>query len=250
MSLRVNDMPLATNTLSGADDIAVLCRSVTKSYVTGTTKVMALRGIDLEVRKGELMMLVGPSGCGKTTLISIIAGILDRDEGECLVLDRDPQQMSSREKTHFRSINVGFVFQSFNLIPALTAAENVAIPLLINGLERHEAIHRASEVLDSVGLSERVDSLPSELSGGQQQRVAIARAMVHNPKLIVCDEPTSALDHQTGHAVMELMRKVALREGRVLVVVTHDARIFEFADRIAKMDDGRIDKVVASPNEL
>lgn len=233
-----------------SNDIAVYCRAVKKAYGTGDARVQALRGIDLAVRPGELMMLVGPSGCGKTTLISVIAGILDHDEGDCVVFGHDLMHMPNRDRTSYRGHNIGFVFQAFNLLPPLTAAENVAVPLLINGVPRKEALRRAREMLARVELGERTHSLPSELSGGQQQRVAIARAMVHNPKLIVCDEPTSALDHETGHRVMELLRDVALSEGRVLIIVTHDARIFEFADRIAKMDDGHIDKVVTSSGDL
>jgi len=226
---------------------AVLCRDVKKAYGTGPDQVHALRGIDLEVRTGELLMLVGPSGCGKTTLISVMAGILDQDEGDCRVFERDWQDMSGREKSDFRGRSVGFVFQAFNLLPALTAAENVAVPLLIQGVPRREAVERAGAVLERVGIGERARALPAQLSGGQQQRVAIARALVHGPNLIVCDEPTSSLDQETGHKVMEILREVALAPDRALVIVTHDARVFEFADRIAKMNDGRIDQVVAPP---
>ena len=229
--------------------LAVRCTGVTKTYGAGNAKVVALRGIELDVYRGELLMLVGPSGCGKTTLISVIAGILDQDEGSCLVFDHDWKQMSLNAKTRYRGHHIGFVFQAFNLLPTLTAAENVAVPMLINGGGRREAIRRAQEVLAQVGLGERAEAAPSELSGGQQQRVAIARALVHDPKLIVCDEPTSALDHETGRQVMELLRNAAGKD-RALIVVTHDARIFEFADRLAKMDDGRIDKIVRSPAEL
>ena len=229
--------------------LAVRCTGVTKTYGTGDAKVIALRGIELEVQTGELLMLVGPSGCGKTTLISVIAGILDQDEGSCAVFDRDWQQMSLSAKTRYRGQHIGFVFQAFNLLPTLTAAENVAIPLLINGGGRREALRRAQEVLAQVGLGERAGAVPAQLSGGPQQRVAIARALVHDPQLTVCDEPTSALDHDTGHHVMELLRN-ATGKDRALIVVTHDARIFEFADRIAKMDDGRIEKIVHSPAEL
>ena len=228
---------------SNGNPIAVHCRGVTKTYGTGSTAVQALRGIDLEVRIGELMMLVGPSGSGKTTLISVIAGILDQDGGDCRVFGEDFRHMPQRAKTAYRGRNVGFVFQQFNLLPTLSAAENVAVPLLINGARRNEAIRRAKDVLARVGLGDRAHSLPAELSGGQQQRVAIARALVHNPRLIVCDEPTSSLDHETGHNVMGLMRAVAVGADRALVIVTHDARIFEFADRIAKMDDGHIIEV-------
>ncbi|MFN0009278.1 MAG: ABC transporter ATP-binding protein [Planctomycetota bacterium] len=224
---------------------AVLCRGVQKTYGTGTERVPALRGIDLEVRTGELLMLVGPSGCGKTTLISVMAGILDQDQGECHVFGRDWSSMSSRDKSDFRGRSVGFVFQAYNLLPPLSAAENVAVPLLIQGVPRRQAVERARAVLERVGIGDRWKALPAQLSGGQQQRVAIARALVHGPNLIVCDEPTSSLDQETGHRVMEILREVALAPDRALVIVTHDARVFEFADRIAKMNDGRIEQIVA-----
>ena len=220
--------------------IAVHCKGLTNTYRAGNTRVHALNGIDLEVRTGETMMLVGPSGSGKTTLISIIAGVLNRDGGECTVFGYDFMHMKPYEQTRYRGQHIGFVFQMFNLLPTLTAAENVAVPLLINGVKRREALDRAREILGRVGLGNRMYSLPDQLSGGQQQRVAIARAMLHNPKLIVCDEPTSALDHETGRKVMELLREMMVGVERAFIVVTHDERIFEFADRIAKMDDGHI----------
>ena len=228
-----------------AHTTAVSCTAVTRIYGEGDTAVHALRGIDLDIHSGELMMLVGPSGCGKTTLISIIAGILDKTAGSCRVFGDDLAAMSSAQRTLWRRVNVGFVFQAFNLMPALTAVENVAIPLLINGVPRKTAIERAADMLDRVGLGQRCHSLPAQLSGGQQQRVAIGRALVHGPRLVVCDEPTSALDHETGHTVMEVLRAVAAVDDRALVVVTHDARIFNFADRIAHMDDGRITTITA-----
>ena len=231
-------------------ETAVLCRGVTKVYGSGAAMVTALRGIDLDVQTDELLMLVGPSGCGKTTLISVIAGILDQNEGECRVFGNDFRHMNAAEKTRKRGQMIGFVFQAFNLLPTLTAAENVSIPLLLNGVKRSQAMKRANEMLDRVGLGERIKSFPAQMSGGQQQRLAIARAQNHRPPLNVCDEPTSALDHETGHKVMELLRDVALGESRALVIVTHDARIFQFADRIARMDDGRIVKVVSDSNEL
>ncbi len=227
-----------------ANGIAVRCENITKVYDAGGQKVTALNGICMEIMRGELMMLVGPSGCGKTTLISVIAGILDQDSGSCELFGENLLTMPSREKLNFRAKNVGFVFQAFNLLPALTAVENVSVPLVINGMKPVVAERKASQILEQVGLGDRTASLPSQLSGGQQQRVAIARALVHNPKLIVCDEPTSALDHETGHTVMELLKDVALQKDRSLVIVTHDARIFNFADRIAEMDDGQIVKVV------
>src|SRR4030042_6201584 len=220
--------------------MAVYCKGVTKTYITGSTKVLALRGINLDVRVGELLMLVGPSGCGKTTLISVIAGILDHDEGECLVFQQNVRGMGQTQKTRYRGTNIGFVFQAYNLIPTLSVTENVAVPLLILGRNRTEAHSRAKEVLVRVGLEDKLAVLPADLSGGQQQRVAIARALVHSPKLIVCDEPTSALDADTGRMVLEILRQTALSAARALIIVTHDSRIFNFADRIARMDDGRI----------
>ena len=225
-------------------EFAVRCRDITKSYGEGDAKVMALRGIDLEVRRGELLMIVGPSGCGKTTLISVIAGILDPDSGQCEVLGRDFKQMSSKKRARFRGASIGFVFQLFNLLPALNLVENVTVPLLVNGVSRKNAESRAEEVLEAVRLGSRLDTLPGKLSGGQQQRVAIARALVHGPKLIVCDEPTSNLDHATGQSMMQLLREVAKSPDRALIVVTHDPRIYDFADRIARMDDGKIVEIL------
>jgi putative ABC transport system ATP-binding protein len=228
---------------------AIRCAGVTRTYGSGNAAVQALRGVDLEIRAGELLMLEGPSGSGKTTLVSVLAGLMQRDGGACSVFDHDYNQMSIKETTLFRGRNIGFVFQTFNLIPALTAAENAATPLLISGTKRRPALDRACSVLREMGLDDRMmQSLPADLSGGQQQRVAIARAIVHNPRLVVCDEPTSALDRESGHMVMDLMRRFALGKDRVLVVVTHDARIFEFADRIARMEDGRITRIEQPPS--
>lgn len=225
-------------------NLAVRCKGITKNYGSGEAMVRALRGVDLDVRRGELLLLVGPSGCGKTTLISIIAAILDQDSGECQVLGRDIQQLQAMERAHFRGTSVGFVFQVFNLLPALTLLENVTIPLLLNGVSRVEAENKAGETLDMVGLGTRKNAYPAQISGGQQQRVAIARALVHNPKLIVCDEPTSNLDHKSGQSMMNLLHDKAKTPDRTIIVVTHDPRIYGFADRIAKMDDGRIVDVI------
>ncbi len=227
---------------------AIRCVGVTKTYGEGNAAVQALRGVDLEIRAGELLLLEGPSGCGKTTLISVLAGLMHRDGGNCSVLDHDYEQMSPGETTLFRGQKIGFVFQAFNLIPALTAAENAATPLLIRGLKRKAAVDQAGAILKELGFDDRMlRSRPADLSSGQQQRVAIARAMVHRPRLIVCDEPTSALDRESGHQVMGLLRRFALDQDRVLVVVTHDERIFEFADRIARMEDGRITRIENPP---
>jgi putative ABC transport system ATP-binding protein len=238
------------NTIDRNSSIAVRCRGVTKSYGEGDARVTALRGVDLDVRSGELLMVVGPSGCGKTTLISVIAGILDQDSGECDVLGHEWKKMGQGEKTRFRGQSIGFVFQLFNLLPALSAVENVSVPLLINKLPRNEAESRAEEVLNAVKLGSRLDTVPAKLSGGQQQRVAIARALVHNPRLVICDEPTSNLDHETGRSVMELLRAIARSSERALILVTHDPRIFEFADRIAYMDDGKIVEITDRKERL
>ena len=221
---------------------AVECSGITKEFGAGENRVPVLRGVDFQAPLGEMTMLVGPSGCGKTTLLSVIAGLLNPSGGSIAVLGRDVGGMRGGESVEFRRRNLGFVFQQYNLLPSLTAAENAAVPLLAEGVARKTAVAKAGELLAELGLGSRLNARPSQLSGGQQQRVALARALVHAPRLIVCDEPTAALDHETGHQVMELLRRVAVRAERAVVVVTHDSRVFEFADRIAYMNDGRITK--------
>ncbi len=225
------------------NDVAVRIRGLTKTFGTGEQRVHALRGVDWDVYKGQMSLIVGPSGCGKTTLLSVIAGILDCEEGDVSIFGHQVTAMNDRQKTRFRAKNIGFVFQQYNLLPALTAAENAAIPLVIAGWSREKAVGRARAVLGTLGMGSKAQSLPSQLSGGQQQRVAISRALVHEPQLLVCDEPTAALDHETGLTVMELLREAAVRPDRAVVIVTHDNRVFHFGDRIAHMDDGRIIKV-------
>jgi putative ABC transport system ATP-binding protein len=230
-------------TLAAPPSLAVHCRGVTKEFTQGGVGTKALRGIDLEIRPGELTLLVGPSGCGKTTLISIIAGLLEPTAGEVSVLGEELTQMSGCRKVGFRGKNIGFVFQQYNLLPSLTAAENAAVPLIIAGMHRRAAVARARAVLESMDLGPRLDAPPSQLSGGQQQRVAIGRALVHEPRLLVCDEPTAALDALSGQKVMELLRKVAVQPDRAVIVVTHDSRVYHFGDRIVTMSDGRIESV-------
>ncbi len=219
---------------------AIECDAVTKIFGSGETKVEALRGVTMSVPAGGLAMLVGPSGCGKTTLISVLSGILDPTAGRIRIFGTDPCAMSDAKRTEWRSSDVGFVFQQFNLLPTLTAAENAAVPLLIRGVSWRDAVRAGRARIEELQLGHRADALPRELSGGQQQRVAIARALVHQPRLIVCDEPTSALDHETGEHVVEVLREAAVREGRAVLIVTHDQRILRHADVLLRMDDGRL----------
>lgn len=230
----------STNPPSDTHRIAVGCQDVGKYFGVGDSRIKALRGATLDVRTGELLILSGPSGCGKTTLISIISGILNLDEGRCLVFDHDVSTMNDADLMAFRATTVGFVFQQFNLIPTLNVAENVAIPLMINGMERKLATQKAGDILERVGLGDKKNVRPLQLSGGQQQRVAIARAIIHNPKLVVCDEPTSALDSVNGNNVMALLKSLVTGTDNAMIVVTHDSRVFKFADRIASMEDGHI----------
>jgi putative ABC transport system ATP-binding protein len=230
--------------------LAVRIRGLTKHFGSGEQRVQALRGIDWDIFSGQLTLIVGPSGCGKTTLLSVIAGILNGDSGTVSLFGNELTTMSDRTLTRFRATNIGFVFQQYNLLPALTAAENAAIPLVIAGWAKQRAVKKAGEVLSALGMGKKLASLPSQLSGGQMQRVAIARALVHEPRLLVCDEPTAALDHETGITVMELMREAAVRPDRAVVVVTHDNRVFGFGDRIAHMDDGAIVRVDQGAREV
>ncbi len=222
---------------------AVVCRGITKVFGSGETKTVALAGVDLEVGYGETTLLVGPSGCGKTTLISIIAGLLYPTSGQIDVLGHDLASLRGSRLVNFRAQNIGFVFQQYNLLPALSAAENAAVPLVIAGEYRGLAVSQAKEILDEVGLAPRTSAYPNQLSGGQQQRVAIARALIHQPKLLVCDEPTAALDAHSGQTVMQLLKRVAVQPDRAVMIVTHDSRVYRFGDRIVHMSDGRIERV-------
>lgn len=219
---------------------AVRCRGIVKEFGEGDTRVRVLHGIDADIDAGSITYLVGPSGCGKTTFISVIAGILTAEAGEVEVFGERLSALKGARLPRFRARTIGFIFQQFNLLPALTAAENASVPLLIQGDSEVRATKRARELLAQVGLKEHLDKFPAELSGGQQQRVAIARALVHEPRLIISDEPTASLDGEAGRAVMQLLREHALRPDRAVIVVTHDSRIFRFADRIIRMSDGRI----------
>jgi putative ABC transport system ATP-binding protein len=223
--------------------LAVSLRGVDKSYGAGSLATQVLFDINLDIPAGEIALIVGPSGCGKTTLISLMVAILDADHGELQVLGHPLHRMNDAQKTAFRKDNVGFIFQQYNLIPTLTVVENVAVPLAIAGIPNREALRRSREALARVDLTPHIDKLPKDLSGGQQQRVAIARAIVHDPKFIICDEPTAALDGRTGQMIMDLLKQVASEPGRLVVVVTHDPRIFHYGDRLVEMEDGRIIRV-------
>ena len=235
---------------AGATRAAVRMQHVEKHFGEGDARTRVLKDVDFEARLGELLMLVGPSGCGKTTLLSIMAGTLDADSGSIEVFGSRVDLLPKSDITKFRATHIGFIFQQFNLIPTLTSAENVSIPLLIQGQPMAKAVKRASEVLAQVGLGHKTDERPGKLSGGQQQRVAIARALVHNPPLVICDEPTSALDRENGLNVMQLLRDVARSSDRTVIIVTHDSRIYSFADRMAEMEDGRVLRVLNSPQEI
>jgi len=233
-----------------AHEVAVRTRGIDMFFGDGETKVTALKQADFEARRGELVMLVGPSGCGKTTLLSVIAGTLTPQAGTVEVFGQRLDGLGQEELTAFRRKHLGFVFQSFNLIPTLSVMENVMVPLLIQGTAHAVAEAKARAILEKVGLKGREDGRPNALSGGQQQRVAIARALVHEPSLLICDEPTSALDKDTGAQIMQMVRDLSRSPERCVVVVTHDHRIFRFADRIAEMEDGRIRRVVDDPSLL
>ena len=232
---------------SNGHSLAVQVQNVSKTFGVGEAKTHALKGVNFDARQGEMLMIVGPSGCGKTTLLSVVAGTLEFDSGEVNVFGSALHHMRARDITEFRKRNVGFIFQQFNLIPTLSIMENVSVPLLINGARRRHAEERAAALLKEVGLGGREKESPRNLSGGQQQRVAIARALVHEPRLLICDEPTSALDRETGGHIMELLRAVARKPDRCVIVVTHDPRVFKYGDRMTEMEDGRVQRVHEVP---
>ncbi|MFM7390093.1 MAG: ABC transporter ATP-binding protein [Vampirovibrionales bacterium] len=215
-------------------------RGLNKSFGTPDSRIQVLHDLNVSLPTGQMVYIVGPSGCGKTTLISIIAGILSCDSGSIELFGTSVQALNQSDKASFRRENVGFIFQQFNLVPTVSIEENVAIPLLIQGKPFEQAVATAKQWLHKVGLSDQLGKIPRDLSGGQQQRVAIARALVNNPRLIICDEPTSALDGKTGLLIMKLLKEVALQAGRLVLVVTHDNRIYQFADTLVEMEDGRI----------
>lgn len=214
-------------------------RGVRKTYRTGVQEVEALRGVDLDIDAGEMVMVMGPSGNGKTTLLNCLSGLDDIDAGTVHVDGLEIHKMPDAKRTEHRAKRMGFIFQSFNLIPVFTARENVELPLLVTGVSAREAKSRANEILDRVGLAGRADHRPTELSGGEQQRVAIARALVSSPAIIWADEPTGNLDSQTAEAVLDLLFEVH-RTGQTLVIITHDRGIGLAGQRLVQVRDGRV----------
>ncbi len=219
---------------------AISVKNLTKTYSSGATAVYALREIDLDVNSGEVMLLMGPSGSGKTTLLSVMGCILRPTDGSVKIRGKEITNLSEKELPRVRLENIGFVFQGFNLFPALSAGENVELALDLKGIRGREAKKRASVLLEQVELENKYNSYPSDLSGGQKQRVAIARALAGEPEIILADEPTAALDSHSGRVVMQLLRNLAHEQGRAVVVVTHDNRVLEYADRIVHIADGQI----------
>lgn len=219
---------------------AITCKGISKTYGKEDDTVYALKPTDLQIDKQQLTLIVGPSGSGKSTLISIIATLLTPDHGELILLDQKVDQMSEIDKAQFRGKNVGIVFQSLFLVPTLTIAENVALPLIVGGMKEKKAVAKAVQYLDKVHLAHRAHMSPAHFSKGQQQRVAIARAMVNDAPILIFDEPTSALDHTSGFEIMEFLHELARHSTKAVIVVTHDPRIFSYADRIITMSDGEI----------
>jgi putative ABC transport system ATP-binding protein len=219
---------------------AIEVKNLVKTYGAGETAVNALKSIDLDVAESELLLLLGASGSGKTTLISIIGCILSATAGSCQIRGIETIGLPQSKLQKIRLENIGFIFQGFNLFPALTAAENVEIALDVKGVHGRLARKKAAELLERVGLKEKLKTYPADLSGGQKQRVAIARALAGEPKIILADEPTAALDSDSGKLIMDLLQELAHEQNRAVIVVTHDSRIFDYADRIVHIEDGRI----------
>ncbi len=218
----------------------IAARGVGKVYESGRLRVEALAGVDLDVRRGEMVAIVGPSGCGKTTLLNCLSGLDDVSSGQVLLEGRDLAQMSDLERTRLRSRRMGFVFQAFNLLPVLTAVENVELPLLVSGVDPDEASRRARDALAQVGLAKQAEHKPRELSGGQQQRVTIARSLVNDPAIVWADEPTGNLDTRHGQEVLDLLHRLNRERGQTYVIVTHEPAIARSCNRIIHMADGRV----------
>lgn len=217
-------------------------KRLNKVFGSGHTKVMAVNNVSLSVETGDIVLIMGPSGSGKTTLLSMIGSLMRPNSGEVFIENKNISNLSNRELANLRLHQFGFMFQSFNLLSALTAQQNAAVPIITAGLSKKEAMIKAKELLERLHLGNRLNNLPSDLSGGEKQRVAVARALSNNPKLILADEPTANLDSKTGHEVMQLMCEIACVEGRAVVIVSHDQRLREVAKRVITIEDGRLIK--------
>jgi putative ABC transport system ATP-binding protein len=224
-----------------ANTAMVEARGVEKEYAAGGVRVHALRGVHLSIPRGEIVAVMGPSGCGKTTLLNCLSGLDEFDGGEVLVGGESISSMSDRKRTRFRAEKMGFIFQTYNLIPVLSAVENVELPLLVAGAKPKEARRRAKSVLETVGVPEQADKRPNEMSGGQQQRVTVARSLVNNPAIVWADEPTGALDSETSGEIVDLLVELNREQGQTFVLVTHDASVARRAHRMIRMRDGRIE---------
>jgi len=222
------------------DEYIIQVKGVHKTYDTGKVKVHALRGIDLSIKKGEMVAVMGPSGCGKTTLLNCLSGIDEIDKGDVLVKGNLIPKMSDRQRTKFRAEEMGFIFQAYNLLPVLSVAENVELPLLVAGVSTKDSRKKAETVLEWVDLADQKDKRPAELSGGQQQRVAIARALANDPAIVWGDEPTGNLDSEKSMEIMAVLRRLNKEKGQTFVLVTHSPEIGEVCDRIIRMRDGLI----------
>jgi putative ABC transport system ATP-binding protein len=220
--------------------VIIKASNLVKWFGEGEARTVAVKQVSFEVQYGEILYIVGPSGSGKTTLLSMISGILRPNEGSVVVEDCDIWKMKDDELADLRLNKIGFVFQDYHLFPRLTTVENVAIPLILKKIEWNEALKLSRDYLDIVGLKDRADLQPVKLSGGEQQRVAIARAIAGQPDLLIFDEPTASLDGDTGRKIVEFVKSNILNEKRAIIIVTHDSRIYEYADRIMKMEDGKI----------
>jgi putative ABC transport system ATP-binding protein len=225
---------------SVALDVIAEAQDVHRVYETGRVRVRALNGVSLQIGRGEMLAVMGPSGCGKTTLLNCLSGLDMIDEGDVIIEGVSLHAMTDRERTDYRAQRMGFVFQFYNLMPVLTAVENVELPLLVARRSGREVRHRAVEALELVGLGDRVDHLPDELSGGERQRVTIARSLVNDPAIVWADEPTGDLDSERALEITALMRRLNQERGLTFVIVTHDIAVGRRADRIVRMIDGRV----------
>ena len=221
-------------------ELMIEATGVQKVYDAGGLRVRALRGVDLGVRRGEMVAIMGPSGSGKTTLLNVLSGLDDLSDGEVYVDGESIRGMSDRKRTRFRAEKMGFIFQSYNLIPVLSAIENVELPLLVAGHRPKKARQWAQDAMEMVGLADQAKKRPAEMSGGQQQRITVARSLVNNPAIVWADEPTGALDSETSRGIMDLLVRLNESEQQTFVLVTHDAAVAARAHRTIRMRDGRI----------